>query len=64
MKVTATERQRSGNILGVKRDSRSCIMKAAAATSIEYAGLSEEMNVSRHSIIDLFKLISRVRISQ
>ncbi|GFR61197.1 DNA-binding protein inhibitor ID-2 [Elysia marginata] len=44
MKVKASERQRSGNILGVKRDSRNCIMKAAAATSIEYTGLSEEMN--------------------
>ncbi|RUS73769.1 hypothetical protein EGW08_018480, partial [Elysia chlorotica] len=44
MKVTAAERQRSRSILGVKRDSRSCIMKAAAATSIEQAGLSEEMN--------------------
>ncbi|GFN87102.1 DNA-binding protein inhibitor id-2 [Plakobranchus ocellatus] len=44
MRVTAAERQRSGNILGVKKDSRSCIMKAATATSIEHAGLSEEMN--------------------
>lgn len=59
MKAKTSERQRSGNILGVKRDSRNCIMKAAAATSIEYAGLSEEMNDCLLQLSDMVPHVPR-----
>jgi len=47
MKSVAVERPRSGNILGVKKDSNSCIMKPTNSAGIEFKeekfALSEEM---------------------